>query len=64
MDGLSLANEQDENAGAGVGGEFRVFYLAKRADAIYVLHAFRKKSQQTRKVDIELARQRLRLIGE
>lgn len=45
-------------------GEFRVFYLAKRADAIYVLHAFRKKSQQTRKVDIELARQRLRLIGE
>lgn len=45
-------------------GEFRVFYLAKRADAIYVLHAFRKKSQQTRKADIELARQRLRLIGE
>jgi len=24
-------------------GEFRVFYVAKRADAIYVLHAFRKK---------------------
>ena len=45
-------------------GEFRVFYVAKRADAIYVLHAFRKKTQQTRKADIEQGRQRLKLIGE
>ena len=29
-------------------GEFRVFYLAQRADATYVLHAFRKESRQTR----------------
>lgn len=45
-------------------GEFRVFYVAKRAEAIYVLHAFRKKTQQTRKADIELGRQRMKLIGE
>lgn len=45
-------------------GEFRVFYITKRASAIYVLHAFQKKTQQTRKSDIELARQRLKLIGD
>lgn len=45
-------------------GEFRVFYVTKRTNAIYVLHAFRKKTQQTRKADIELGRQRLKLIGE
>lgn len=44
-------------------GEFRVFYVSKRAEAIYVLHAFQKKTQQTRKSDIELGQQRLKLIG-
>jgi len=32
-------------------------------DSIYVLHAFRKKSQKTPKRDIELARKRLKIIG-
>ena len=36
-------------------GEWRVIYVAKFADAVYVLHAFQKKTQQTRKEDIELA---------
>lgn len=45
-------------------GEFRVFYVTKRADAIYVLHAFQKKTQQTRKADIDLGKQRLKLIGD
>jgi phage-related protein len=40
--------------------EHRVFYLAKFDDAVYVLHAFQKRSQQTQKRDLELARQRLR----
>ncbi|MBX7235362.1 MAG: type II toxin-antitoxin system RelE/ParE family toxin [Caldilineales bacterium] len=39
-------------------GEWRVIYVAKFIDAIYVLHAFRKKTQKTRLEDIELARQR------
>ena len=45
-------------------GEWRIIYVAKIADAIYVLHAFQKKTQRTRREDIELARRRLREIGE
>ena len=45
-------------------GEWRVLYVAKFADAVYVLHAFQKKTQKTRKEDIELARTRYRQIGD
>ena len=45
-------------------GEWRVIYVAKIADAIYVLHAFQKKTQRTRREDIELAWRRYRQIGE
>jgi phage-related protein len=41
------------------GTEHRVFYVAKYDDAIYVLHAFEKRTRQTRRADIVLARQRL-----
>jgi phage-related protein len=41
-------------------GAFRVIYLAKLADAVYVLHCFKKKTQETRQEDIELARKRLK----
>lgn len=44
-------------------GEWRIVYVAKLADAIYVLHAFQKKSQKTNKNDIELARKRFKEIG-
>ena len=44
-------------------GEWRVLYVAKFADAIYVLHAFQKKTQKTKREDIELARTRYRQIG-
>lgn len=40
-------------------GEYRVLYVAKFAEAIYVLHAFPKKTQQTRQADIEMARRNL-----
>ena len=59
------------NVGAGayeirvhVLGEWRVIYVAKFADAIYVLHAFQKKTQQTRKEDIELATIRYKQLKE
>jgi phage-related protein len=39
-------------------GIFRVMYVAKFADAIYVLHCFQKKSQQTSHLDIDLAKTR------
>ena len=41
-------------------GAFRVVYLAKLADAVYVLHCFQKKSEQTSEVDIRLARKRFK----
>jgi phage-related protein len=37
---------------------YRVFYVAKFEEAIYVLHAFQKKTQKTAKRDIEIGRQR------
>lgn len=39
-------------------GAFRVIYTARLSDAVYVLHAFRKKTQATAKRDIELAKSR------
>jgi phage-related protein len=39
-------------------GAFRVIYLAKRAEAVYVLHCFQKKSEQTSEVDSRLAKKR------
>jgi phage-related protein len=39
-------------------GAFRVIYTARLADAVYVLHAFQKKTQATAKRDIDTAKAR------
>ena len=39
--------------------EHRVFYVAKHEDAVYVIHAFEKRTAQTREADLVLARKRL-----
>ncbi len=44
-------------------GAYRAIYVAKFEAAVYVLYAFQKKSQQTAKADIELAKARYRMIG-
>ena len=44
-------------------GTFRVIYTARLADAVYVLHAFQKKTQATSKRDIDLAKQRFALLS-
>lgn len=41
-------------------GAFRVLYVAKFDDAVYVLHRFQKKTQKTGKADLNLAAQRHR----
>lgn len=41
-------------------GTFRVMYVAKFADAVYVLHCFQKKTAKTSKVDLDLAAKRYR----
>jgi phage-related protein len=43
-----------------VSGAFRIVYLAKFANAVYVLHCFQKKTQKTRKPDLDLAESRYR----
>jgi phage-related protein len=40
-------------------GAYRVVYTARLEDAVYVLHAFQKKTQATAKHDIATAKQRL-----
>ncbi len=46
------------------GDAYRIFYVAKFAEGIYVLHAFQKKTQRTSKSDIQLGQQRYRLMLE
>jgi len=61
-----------ETVGAGVreirirvNKAYRVLYVAKFSEAIYVLHAFEKKTPKTSKSDIELASSRYRqLVNE
>jgi phage-related protein len=44
------------------GGAFRVVYMAKFVEAVYVFHAFQKKSRKTSRDDIALARERFRRL--
>jgi phage-related protein len=46
------------------GREHRVFFVARFAEAVYVLHAFEKKSAKTARVDLELGVQRLKAVLE
>lgn len=46
-------------------GAFRLLYVAKFPEAVYVLHCFQKKTQKTSQADRQLAEQRYRdLIQE
>jgi phage-related protein len=42
--------------------EHRVFYVAKYEEAVYVLHAFQKKTQKTSTRDLELGKNRLKQV--
>jgi phage-related protein len=46
------------------GSEYRVFYVARFEEAVYVLHVFQKKTQKTRDADIEMGRRRYRAAIE
>ena len=43
-------------------GIYRVIYITKYANTVFVLHAFKKKSQKTAKKDLDIARQRLKVV--
>lgn len=44
-------------------GEWRVIYVAKLQEAVYVLHAFQKKTRKTSHNDIDVTRRRYTQIG-
>jgi len=41
-------------------GAFRLIYVARFSEAVYVIHAFQKKARKTPKPDIDLARRRFK----
>jgi phage-related protein len=41
---------------------YRVIYLTRIGDALYVLHAFEKNSRKTDRRDLEIAKSRFRLV--
>ncbi len=43
-------------------GQFRVIYFVKVGDAIYLVHAFKKKTQQTEQKDIKVSIQRIKRL--
>jgi phage-related protein len=45
-----------------LGDAYRVFYVVKFEEAVYVLHAFQKKTQKTARRDIEIGRQRYSVV--
>jgi phage-related protein len=42
--------------------QYRIFYIAKFEEAIYVLHAFVKKTQETSQQDIEKGKERYKAL--
>jgi phage-related protein len=42
--------------------QYRVMYVAKYHEAVYILHAFIKKTEQTSKIDIEIAAKRYQAL--
>ena len=44
------------------GGQFLVIYVATIGEAVYVLHAFQKKSQKTPDKELKIARKRLKEV--
>lgn len=45
-------------------GEYRVFYVARFEDAVYVLHVFGKKTRKASSLDVELGKKRYRELLE
>ena len=44
------------------GGQQRVFYLTRRNEGVFILHAFEKRTRRTAKSEIDLGKQRLKSI--
>ncbi len=45
-----------------VTGEYRIFYVARFEEAVYVLHGFQKETGKTSRLDLELGRRRYKAL--
>ena len=61
---ISIVGKGVEEIRIKTGEAYRIFYVARFAEAIYVLHAFQKKTQKTTKRDIEIGKQRYQAMIE
>lgn len=59
----SVAQGVEELRIKGKDGIYRAFYYTRSSDGILVLHVFKKKTQKTSPLDIELGRKRLKEMG-
>jgi phage-related protein len=55
---MSIIGKGVEEIRIWTGNTYRIFYVARFPEAVYVLHAFEKKTQKTSKKDIELGQKR------
>mgnify|MGYP001566510715 CR=1 FL=1 len=59
----SIAKGLHELRLSGEGGEYRVFYVIRIGDAIYVIHANEKKKNELDRRTADLLKNRMRSIG-
>lgn len=55
---MSVVGKGTQEIRIRTGDAYRIFYVARFEEAVYVLHAFKKKTQQTSRKDIALGQQR------
>jgi phage-related protein len=55
---LAIGNGVEEIRVWDESGTYRVIYMARLRDMVYVLHAFQKKTQATSKRDLDIAKRR------
>lgn len=61
---MSIVGKGVEEIRIKVGEAYRIFYVARFPEAVYVLHAFNKKTQKTSKKDIETGKQRYQVMTQ
>lgn len=59
---MSVVGKGVEEIRIKTGEAYRVFYVARFSEAVYVLHAFQKKTQKTSQKDIEIGKQRYQVM--
>jgi phage-related protein len=59
---MSIVGKGVEEIRVRTDNTYRIFYVARFEEAVYVLHVFQKKTQKTSRSDIELGQQRYKQL--